>query len=641
VIEFLNISKRYGPQIVLDDVSFRINTGERVGIVGPNGAGKSTLFEIIQGKLGQDKGEVNTPKHARIGYLRQELNAHAVGKSLLAYTADAITELTDIHDELEQVEHKAAEAAGKEQERLLKRLGDLQHDYEHLGGYEMETRAESALSGLGFSVSDLASPFKSFSGGWQMRAELARTLIGKPAILLLDEPSNYLDVPAVEWLQRYLRSFPGTMLLVSHDRYLLESLTTVTLEVAGGQVTRYQGNYSYYVHTREARLEQLLAARKNQDRKREQVEKFVERFRAKNTKASQVQSRMKALDKMEIIEVPTANVIRTPIHIPPAPHSGAESVRLEGVGTWYEQDKWVFKDIDLSLQRGEKMALVGYNGMGKTTLLRILSGTLAPVAGKRVLGHKVVLGYQSQEFAETMPPDQSVYNIVKDAALPAQIPRVRSILGRFGFSGEGAEKICSILSGGEKIRLAFARIFVNPPNLLILDEPTTHLDIRGRETLEQALVAFNGTVCLVSHDIEFVRKVATSILALTPDGIAKYPGDYDYYREKIGGGLDPSPTPSAKKPKKSEKLPRQAPPQTRGSGGKRKLSNKEREAWKNLPDQIEQLEKELADLESKMMDPAFFKSDPKEVAQAVERTRYLPEKIERDLERWTELDERA
>ena len=635
MIEFLDISKRFGEQIVLSEVSFRVDPGEHVGIVGPNGAGKSSLFEIIQGNMGQDKGDVNLPKDVRLGHLRQQLNAHAVKHTLLEYVTDAIPQLNAMHEEIVRLEHDLAETDEANKKRLLHRLGDLQHDYEHLGGYEMETRAEKALSGLGFSVESMASPFQSFSGGWQMRAELARTLISRPDILLLDEPSNYLDVPAVEWLQGYLRSFAGTMMLISHDRYLLESLTDVTLEVAGGQVTRYQGNYSYYIRMRQERHDQLTAAKKNQDRKREEVERFIERFRAKNTKASQVQSRMKALDKMEIIEVPDATVTQTPIHIPPPPHCGNEVIRMEDLGLWYEKDEWIMQGVNFSLARGDKMALVGYNGMGKTTLLRLMSGTLPPVTGQRTLGHKVILGYQSQEFAETMPPDQSAYNVVKDAAPAARIAEVRGILGRFGFTRDSVDKPVSVLSGGEKIRLAFARIFINPPNLLLLDEPTTHLDIRGRETLEQALVAYTGTVCLVSHDIEFVRRVATSILAITEQGVATYPGNYDYYREKSGSNVEPAES------KPSQPKQTTPPPAEKKKGNRKKLSNKEREAWKTLPSKIESLEKELEELEAKMMDPDFFRGDPKEVGDAVKRTREIPDSIERAYARWAELDERA
>jgi ATP-binding cassette, subfamily F, member 3 len=544
MIEFQGVSKSYGSQDVLVDAVFRVMPGERVGIVGPNGAGKSTIFALIEGVAAPDRGVIVLPKHVRLGHLRQQLNAHAVDTSLLGYTERAIPKVEALGDEMEDLEAVLQGAAEGERTRLLDRLGRLQTEFEHLGGYELRTRAEKALGGLGFAEAGFGRPFRTFSGGWQMRAELARTLIGQPDILLLDEPSNYLDLPAVEWLQRYLREFPGTLLLISHDRYLLESLTAVTLEIERGRVTRYAGNFAYYVREREGRRARQAAAHKNQQRKRQQVERFVERFRAKNTKASQVQSRLKMLEKMEEVTAPEGGPDPTRIRIAPPPHCGAEVANLEGVGHSYDGEGWVLRGVDLAIQRGEKIALVGYNGMGKTTLLRILAGALVPREGRRRLGHQVVVGYQSQEFAETMPPAKSAYEIVRAAAPGASERDVRSLLGSFGFSGPQVDKPCDVLSGGEKIRLAFARIFIRPPNFLILDEPTTHLDIHGRRALEAALRDYAGTLCLVSHDIAFVRAVAERVIAMAPPGIVRYAGGYEYYCEKsaaASGGAASSP----------------------------------------------------------------------------------------------------
>lgn len=541
MIDFQGVTKRYGEQDVLVEATFRVVPGERVGIVGPNGAGKSTIFALIEGVTAADEGSISLPKHVRLGHLRQQLNAHAQETSLLGYTERAIPQVEALGDEMEDTETALLSAQGEERTRLLDRLGRLQTEYEHLGGYELRTRAEKALGGLGFEAEAFGRPFRSFSGGWQMRAELARTLIGHPDILLLDEPSNYLDLPAVEWLQHYLRAFPGTLMLISHDRYLLESLTTTTLEIDGGAVTRYAGDFTYYEREREGRRAQLAAAHKNQQRKREQIERFVERFRAKNTKASQVQSRIKMLDKMEVVAAPVAAPDLTRIRIAPPPHCGAEVARLEGIGHRYDGDRWVLQGVDLSIQRGEKLALVGYNGMGKTTLLRILAGVLPPTEGRRVLGHQVVVGYQSQEFAETMPPGKSAFEIVRAAAPDTTEREVRTLLGSFGFSGPHVDKPCQVLSGGEKIRLAFARIFIRPPNMLILDEPTTHLDIYGRRALESALKDYAGTLCLVSHDIAFVRAVAEQIVAMNPPAITRYAGGYDYYCEKTAGTPEPPP----------------------------------------------------------------------------------------------------
>jgi len=533
MIDFIQVSKQFGPQDVLKAVTFRINAGERIGIVGPNGAGKSTVFGLIGGDIEADKGEVVLPKHIRLGYLHQQLNPHAVDQNLLEYTEDSIPELKTIPARIHELEARMEGFQPLEKERALKQLGNLQHEFEHLGGYEMRSRAEAALCGLGFKVEEFDQPFASFSGGWQMRAELARTLIAYPDLLMLDEPSNYLDLPAVEWLQKFLRGFEGTMLLISHDRYLLRSLATITLEISGGSATRYQGGYDYYLKEREERLRHQLAAKKNQDREREQIESFVRRFRAKSTKAAQVQSRIKQLEKMEVIEAPAMVANLSKIRIGEPPHSGHEIVRLEQAGITYDQKRWIFQGLDVNINRGEKVALVGYNGMGKTTLLRIMAGALDPSAGKRVLGHKVVVGYQSQDFAETMPPEKSVFHIVKDQNPAASEGDVRKLLGGFGFSGDTIQKRCGILSGGEKIRLAFARLFINPPNFLLLDEPTTNLDVNGREALETALKAYKGAICIVSHDVTFVRNMAEHIIAIDDSGVTRYPGGYDYYLEKL------------------------------------------------------------------------------------------------------------
>ncbi len=527
MIYFVQTSKHFGTQDILSDVSITINKNEHVGIVGPNGSGKSTLFGLINGDILPDKGEVSLPKSCSLGYMHQQLNPHAVNESLLDYVENAVPELKSIENKIEKLH---SELDNNSDEKLAE-LSKLQERFELLGGYDIGTRVKTTLSGLGFKANEFDNPFKSFSGGWQMRAELARVLVSNPDILLLDEPSNYLDVPAIEWIQRYLREFKGTMLLISHDRFLLNSLTNVTIEISSKKLTRYQGNYNYYLKEREMRKHTLLASKRNQDKKIEDIERFVKKFRAKSTKASQVQSRIKQLEKLEIIDAPESGPDLSKIRIAEPPHCGGQITFLENVGFTYDNIRWIFKNIDLHIIRGDKIALVGFNGMGKTTLLRVLAGTLSPVEGNHKLGHKVVIGYQSQDFAETMPPEKTVYNIVKE--MGSDMKNVRSILGGFGFGGDAVDKTCDVLSGGEKIRLAFARIFVNPPNFLLLDEPTTHLDINGRKALEQSLKKYSGTVCFVSHDIAFVKNVATTIIALTPEGIKVYPGDYDYYCEKM------------------------------------------------------------------------------------------------------------
>ncbi|VGO16100.1 putative ABC transporter ATP-binding protein YheS [Pontiella desulfatans] len=601
MIDFIQVSKQFGTQDVLKSVTFRINAGERIGIVGPNGAGKSTIFGLIGHDIEADKGEIVIPKHTRIGYLHQQLNPHAVDLNLLDYTEDSIPELKTIPVRIHELEAKMETFGPEEKERALKQIGNLQHDYEHLGGYEMRARAEAALCGLGFHVEEFAKPFASFSGGWQMRAELARTLIASPDLLMLDEPSNFLDLPAVEWLQKFLRAYEGTMLLISHDRYLLRSLATVTIEIAGGNATRYQGGYDYYLKEREDRIHHQLAAKKNQDREIEQIESFIRRFRAKSTKATQVQSRIKQLEKMERIDAPATLANHSKIRIGEPPHSGHEIIRLEKAGLTYDRQRWIFRDLDLNINRGEKVGFVGYNGMGKTTLLRSLAGALQLSAGKRVLGHKVVVGYQSQDFAETMPPEKSVFHIVKEGNPAASESDVRKLLGGFGFSGDSVEKKCEVLSGGEKIRLAFARLFIDPPNFLLLDEPTTHLDVNGREALESALKAYKGALCVVSHDVTFVRNIAGHIVAIDDTGVSRFPGGYDYYLEKVEqrtaggqqspGGAAASPTPATAKPAAKGKDARKIRAQQREA----------EKALKKIENKIEKLTDEQTALSEEMM----------------------------------------
>lgn len=602
MIDFIQVSKQFGTQDVLKSVTFRINAGERIGIVGPNGAGKSTVFSLVNHEIEADAGEIVLPKHCRIGHLKQQLNPHEVNLSLIDYTEDSIPELKTIPEKIHTLEHRMENMEGMEKERALKQIGELQHQFEHLGGYDMRARAEAALSGLGFHVEEFEKPFASFSGGWQMRAELARTLIANPDLLMLDEPSNFLDLPAVEWLQKFLRAYEGTMLLISHDRYLLRSLANVTLEIAGGRATRYQGGYDYYLKEREERVAHQLAAKKNQDREIEQIESFIRRFRAKSTKAAQVQSRIKQLEKIERLDAPATVANTSKIRLADPPHSGHEIIRLEKGGLTYDGKRWIFQSLDLNINRGEKVALVGYNGMGKTTLLRSLAGALDLSDGKRVLGHKVVIGYQSQDFAETMLPEKSVYHIVKDGNPAASESDVRNLLGGFGFSGDTVEKTCGVLSGGEKIRLAFARLFINPPNFLLLDEPTTHLDVNGREALENALKEYKGALCVVSHDVTFVRNIAEQIIAIDDSGVARYPGNYDYYLEKIEQRTASSSQPSAGE----TTSPLSAEPAKPAAKGKdaRKARAAQREAEKQLKkieNKIEKLTEEQTALTDEMM----------------------------------------
>ena len=539
MLDFRNISVHYGHQDVLTNVTFRVNKGDRIGVVGPNGSGKSTLFKIVLGEMSTDTGELIVEGSPRIGWTRQNPEPDNEGETLPEYSMRGVPGLSDIETEMQSLESDLDDPA------KLKRYGELQTLFEHLGGYVIETRVKVALGGLGFSVEEFAKPFKSFSGGWRMRAELSRVLASKPDLLLLDEPSNYLDLPAVDWLQKFLKAYDGTLMLISHDRYLLRTLTDIIVEVDAGTVTRYEGNLDWYLREREVRYEHLKAAKENQDHHREQLQRFVDRFRAQATKAAQAQSRQKLIDKIdeERIVLPKRYTQSGRLRLAEPPPSGIEMFRCEDLEFSYDGVRKVLDGITFNISRGDKVALIGYNGLGKTTLMRIIAGTREPTGGKAVLGHNVVPGYLSQEFAETIPPDVSVYRNAKNAwdahgGGPEKV--FRNQLGAFGFDENDVEKPAGVLSGGEKIRLAFLRLFLSAPNFLLLDEPTTHLDLDGRRLLQEALQKYKGTILLVSHDIDFVRAVATSVLEITHDGLRQFPGGYDYYCEKKAQMAEPS-----------------------------------------------------------------------------------------------------
>lgn len=537
MIDFLDVCKHYGGDAIFDHASFRINAGDRVGIVGPNGAGKSTLFGLLTGEIQPDRGTIAFPKDTRIGYLHQQLPAaENAGRSLLDYTADAIPEIRAMSAELHELEHRlhVEELDDATRVALLGRHGTLQSAVEQLGAYQLRPEAEAALCNLGFKPEALHDPLGSFSGGWQMRASLARVLIARPDVLLLDEPSNYLDIPAVEYLCRMLKAYKGTLLLISHDRFLLRRLTNVTLEVNGGLITRYPGDYEFYRAERENRRLRLEAEKRNSDRKKEHLERVIDRFRAKSSKAAAAKSWQKALDKMDDVDLLDNLGFSGAIRFPEPPPCGTPAAEIDNVTFGYPgcaED--LLKSVSLRIENGDKIAFVGYNGTGKTTLLKLLVGKLKAKSGNILFGHHVKVGYQAQEFSDILAAEESAFDAVRGALEPgASQANLMNVLGSFGFSGDASGKACGVLSGGEKIRLCFARIFVNPPNLLVLDEPTTHLDINARELLQEAIRQYPGTVCMVSHDIEFVRNTATTIVAMEANGPRKYYGSYDYYLEK-------------------------------------------------------------------------------------------------------------
>ena len=650
MLDFKGISVHYGHQDVLSDVTFRVNAGDRVGVVGPNGSGKSTLFKIVLGEMSTDKGELVIESSPRIGWTRQNPAPDHDGETLLEYALRGIPGLSEMERRIHELEDAIAATPSQVPQPLMRELGDLQTRFEHLGGYDIETRVKIALGGLGFSVDEFEKPFAAFSGGWRMRAELSRVLASKPDLLLLDEPSNYLDLPAADWLQKFLKAYDGTLMLISHDRYLLRTLTSIIVEVDAGTATRYEGDLDFYMRERDVRYMHLKAAKENQDHRREQLQRFVDRFRAQATKAAQAQSRQKLIDKIDEarIVLPKRYTQSGRLRLAEPGPSGVEMFRCEKLGFSYDGVKKVFSDVTFNVPRGDKVALIGYNGLGKTTLLRIMAGTRQPTEGKAVLGHNVVPGYLSQEFSETIPPDLSVYRNAKnvwDAHGGGPEKAFRNQLGAFGFDENDVEKPAGVLSGGEKIRLAFLRLFLSAPNLLLLDEPTTHLDLDGRQLLQDALQKYRGTIVLVSHDIDFVRAVATSVLEITRAGVRRFVGGYDYYCEKKremessggtggSGGAKPAEPSRLSQPSQSPKLSSKELRQQRAAA-RAKVAPRVKE----LKGRVETAEKKIDELQKKLEEASAELFNPKpttDFAEVNRTVRTLQFEIDRYTSDWEE-----
>ncbi len=644
MLDFQNISVHYGLQDVLSNVTFRVNKSERVGVVGPNGSGKSTLFKIILGEMSTDHGELIIEEKPRIGSTRQHPEPDTPDETLLEYSMRGIPGFHELEARMRELEDRLDSGDPK----VLKEYGDVQTEFEHLGGYDLETRVKVALGGLGFSVEEFAKPFASFSGGWRMRAELSRVLASQPDLLLLDEPSNYLDLPAVDWLQKYLKQYRGTLMLISHDRYLLGTLTDIIVEVDAGTCTRYEGNLDWYLREREVRYQHLLQAKENQDHHREQLQRFVDRFRAQATKAAQAQSRQKLIDKIdeERIVLPKRYTQSGRLRLAEPPASGIEMFRCENLFFSYDVDPphYVLHDVEFNVSRGDKVALIGYNGLGKSTLMRIIAGRRQPTSGRAILGHNVVPGYLSQELAETIPPDLTVYRVAKDAWQGATNlsgeKNFRNQLGAFGFDENDVEKQVGVLSGGEKIRLAFLRLFLQAPNFLLLDEPTTHLDLDGRRLLQDALQKYKGTILLVSHDIEFVRAVATSVLEITREGIRSFPGGYDYYCEKKaeqqkGSARTETAKPAAAEAVTSDGAPRLTSKELRQqrAAERAKIAPKVKE----LKRKVETCEKKIEELQAALdvaSEELFNPKPTTDFAEVNRKVRTLQFEIDRYTEDW-------
>jgi ATP-binding cassette, subfamily F, member 3 len=557
MIHVEGLTKLYGERVLFEDVSWHVKKRDRIGLSGPNGSGKTTLLRMLAGLEEPDEGSIRMASDTTIGYLPQDGIVHH-GRTVYDEVVLAFEELLRLKEEQHRIEETLAEAThddGGDHGTLLERYSEVTERYKHLGGYEIDARVADVLKGLGFSLADQQRQTEEFSGGWQMRIALAKLLLARPNLLLLDEPTNHLDLPARNWLEEYMAEYPGSVVLVSHDRFFLDATVKRITQVGLRTLTDYHGNYSKYVVEHAARMENLREAHRRQKEEIDKQNAFINKFRYTATKARQVQSRIKMLDKVDVIEIPPERK-KIRFKFPDAPKPGRVVVELKDVRRVYG-DNVVLDKVNLLLERGDRVALVGPNGAGKSTLMRIFAGVDHPDAGARVLGHNAVIDYFAQDQASVLTTTRTVYEEMTAASPTTMVPMIRNILGGFLFSGDDVYKKAGVLSGGERNRLALAKMLLNPSNLLILDEPTNHLDLDSKEVLLEALADYGGTLVFVSHDRYFVDNLATKVVEVGNGQALLYPGGYEdflYWKRQQELGLA-SPLPTTARPHVSHAKP--------------------------------------------------------------------------------------
>ncbi|NPA37322.1 MAG: ATP-binding cassette domain-containing protein [Chlorobi bacterium] len=627
----------FGGFLLFNDVSFQINHRDRIGLVGKNGAGKTTLLKIISGLMEPTTGSVSMPKGYTIGYLPQHMN-HTNTHSVIEEVETAFEELKQIEKDIEKLNMQIAEREDYDSPvymKLLDRMNELNDRFNLLGGTNYTALIETTLKGLGFRQSDFNRNTGEFSGGWRMRIELAKLLLKKPDLFLLDEPTNHLDIDSIQWLEDFLKDYNGTVVIISHDRAFLNNLTNRTIEISLGKIYDYKVPYDKFIELRKERREQQLAAYRNQQKKIEDTEKFIERFRYKATKAVQVQSRIKQLEKIDRIEIDEFDTRKLNIKFPPAPRSGTVVVEGRNVSKSYGSLE-VLKNIDITLERGEKVAFVGRNGEGKTTLARVILGELE-YSGTVKIGHNVKIGYFAQNQAELLDDNLTVLETIDNVAVGDIRTKIRDLLGAFLFSGEDVEKKVAVLSGGERTRLAMVKLLLEPVNFLVLDEPTNHLDIHSKEILKQAIIDFEGTVLVVSHDREFLDGLVTKLYEFKDKKIKEHlMGVYEFLQKKKMESLNEL---AVKRTANNSSTQKKEKKQGAVSYEERKAINRE---YKKAKQELEKNEAEIAEKEQQLDDMKQKMSDPAHSSDNTLFTEYgkLEKRLDELMYEWELLNEK-
>ena len=640
MLQINGVTKGFAGRVLFQNVTWNVNDGDRVGLAGPNGSGKSTLLRMFTRTESPDDGKVSMPRGTTVGYLPQDGLTHS-GKSLRGETLLAFEKVLAIGEEIKTLEEQMAttKPESAEHSRVLERYGECREEWDRRGGFTIESKVEEVLLGLGFKPNELDDPTDTFSGGWQMRIALAKLLLTQPNLLLLDEPTNHLDLEARNWLEDFLANYPHAVILVSHDRYFLDRVVTRITDIDRRKLVDYTGNYSTYLETRANALAELRAKASRQQEEIDRTRRFIEKFRYKATKAKQVQSRVKMLEKIVKIEVPPERKLLR-LRLPEVERSGRVVLELAKVKKSYG-DNHVFKGSDLLIERGERMALVGPNGVGKSTLMRLLSGAEAPDSGEVKYGHNVKTGYFSQERYD-LDEERSVLENMTDGAPIDMIPRLRNLLGAFLFHGDDVDKKVKVLSGGEKSRLALARLLLRPANVLLLDEPTNHLDLDSKAILLDALKAYQGTLVFVSHDRYFLDELSTKVTEIADGNIHVHWGGYaDFMRSKevvpeVATVDVEVTTPPPSEPARTL----DAEPKAKGKKVSKNQAREIQERLEEIENAIAEIEIGIDSLEGRMAVPGFY-DDAEAANQVVKTHEELKAKLKSSYKEWEELSQKA